>query len=377
VSASSPRLASTTDVQERVRELAATGTAMRIVGRGTWLDAGRPVRADATLALDALTGIVEYVPGDLTLTARTGTSLAELQTAARAHGQWLPLDPWGGDTGSLGATLATATAGPSAGATGLPRDLVLGVEVVTGDGRVVRGGGRVVKNVAGFDLVRLMVGAWGTLGALTEATVRLRALPEVDATLAVSVALPLDELMPAVRRLQPVAAELLAPSLARHVGVGDATTLLVRTAGNAALVRARRRELAEIGDVVDAPTAAWERLRAVEPLGATVVRWSHLPGRLAESWRLAAHAGTLVEGTLAHASLLRGVVRAVLPTDDASRLDAALGVPFDGTTIYERQPATRWSAAAPSPVRGRLARGVRLAFDPHHLLNPGILGETA
>src|SRR4029453_16598216 len=108
------------------------------------------------------------------------------------------LAPWGGDAGSLGATAATATAGPMSGALGTPRDIVIGLEAVTGTGDVVRGGGKVVKNVAGFDLTRLMVGAWGTLGIVTEVSVRLRALPEREATVAVAApnaAPPLSDLL--------------------------------------------------------------------------------------------------------------------------------------------------------------------------------------
>src|SRR5689334_10133501 len=182
--ATTDRLSDTESVRDVVRSAIDRGTRLRVVGRGTWLDAGRPVGNAKAVALDGLTGIVDYTPGDLTLTARAGTPLAEIARATAEHGQWLALAPWGGDAGSLGATAATATAGPMSGALGTPRDIVIGIEAVTGSGQVVRGGGRVVKNVAGFDLTRLMVGAWGTLGILTEVSVRLRGLPEQEATLA-------------------------------------------------------------------------------------------------------------------------------------------------------------------------------------------------
>src|SRR5215211_4142123 len=154
-------------VRDRVRVAVDRRTGLRVLGRGSWLDAGRPVSATESLATRDLSGITEYVPGDLTLTARAGTTLGEIRRATAAHGQWLALDPHGSDEGTLGATIATASAGPLATAFGTPRDLVLGVEFVTGDGVVARGGGRVVKNVAGFDLARLVTGAWGTLGVLT------------------------------------------------------------------------------------------------------------------------------------------------------------------------------------------------------------------
>src|SRR5487761_2642006 len=93
----------TAEIAERIRDAAAHGTRLRVIGRGHWLAANRPVQADATLPLDGYSGIVDYVPGDFTLTARAGTTLAEIARAARDQGQWLALDPLGSDEGSIGA----------------------------------------------------------------------------------------------------------------------------------------------------------------------------------------------------------------------------------------------------------------------------------
>src|SRR5919198_5685090 len=205
---------STAEVQERVRDAAERGAPLRIAGRGTWLDAGRSVRTDHLLSLESLSGVVEYTPGDLTLTARAGTPLDEIARVTRAEGQWLALNPFGAERGTLGATVATASSGPLAHAFGTPRDCVLGLETVTGAGAVVRTGGRVVKNVAGFDLTRLFTGSWGTLAVITEVTVRLRAIPEVDESylLQVEDAAPaLDALLTRLREasLAPLAVELV------------------------------------------------------------------------------------------------------------------------------------------------------------------------
>ncbi|MEO6445005.1 MAG: FAD-binding oxidoreductase, partial [Gemmatimonadaceae bacterium] len=175
----------TADVREMVREAGNRTAPLRIRAGGSWMDAGCPVEPCTELDLSRLRGIREYTPGDLTLTAGPATTLAEIEDATGSHGQWLLLDPVGGALGTLGASLATASCGPLAASGGQPRDLTLGVEFVDGRGTVVRGGGRVVKNVAGFDLVRLLVGSWGTLGVITEVTVRLRALPECERTVAV------------------------------------------------------------------------------------------------------------------------------------------------------------------------------------------------
>lgn len=162
------------EVAEAIRNAAREHKSLRVMGRGTWLGAGHPVSANRPLSLADDAGIVAYTPGDLTITVRGGTTLGEIGAALQSHNQWLALDPDGGPDGTIGATVATCSYGPSAALFGTPRDQVLGMTVVTGSGDIIKPGGRVVKNVAGFDLTRLMIGAWGTLGVITEVTLRLR-----------------------------------------------------------------------------------------------------------------------------------------------------------------------------------------------------------
>jgi glycolate oxidase FAD binding subunit len=269
--ASAVRVTSTADVVDAVRDAKARRASLRIVGRGGWLAAPSPaarIAGDTTdLDLSALAGIVEYVPADLTLTARAGTTLAELDAATAAHGQWCPLLPWGDDYGTVGATFATATNGPAARALGRPRDIALGVEFVDGTGALVRGGGRVVKNVAGFDLTRLTVGAFGSLGVITEVTVRLRARPPVDTTWCLTggagSAVTRAE---AIRRSEivPFACEPLDARLTGALGLPD-DSVLVRLGGNRALVDAARAALASRFTIADADPAAWTKLRALDP----------------------------------------------------------------------------------------------------------------
>ncbi|HEY7408485.1 MAG TPA: FAD-binding protein [Gemmatimonadaceae bacterium] len=367
------------DVRDAVRDATAARAPLRIAGRGTWLHAGRPVHATRTLSLSSLGGVVHYEPGDFTLTARAGTTLAELQSATLPHRQFLALDPFGDPSGTLGATVATAASGPLAYAFGGPRDNVIGLEVVTGDGAVVRCGGRVVKNVAGFDLTRLFTGAWGTLGVITEVSVRLRALPAVDETWA----MPVDDrpehltaLLAALRvaSIAPLAMELASPPLASRVGAGRTTTLLVRLAGNAASVRAQRRVLDTFGDVHDMPGDVWTTVRTAEPPSAIVARLSARPSRMASVWTDAREATAGVPEAMMIASVGRGIARCVLPetTPDVARRLARC----EGSVIFERLPAALWSEIAPSPVSDRLSRDIRERFDPAHVLNPGLLGEA-
>ncbi|MDP1892491.1 MAG: FAD-binding protein [Gemmatimonadaceae bacterium] len=246
-----------------ITESATHHRALRLVGRGTWLDGGAPVASGAEpLHLDAFGGIIEYEPGDLTITVGAATTIAELDAVTAANNQWCPLSPWGSDDGSVGATIATATPGPFAHAMGLPRDLILGLDCVDGTGKVLRPGGRVVKNVAGFDLVRLLTGSWGSLAAITRISLRLRARPAVDETWHV----PLD--VASAARAQDALHRSKTPPIACEVseaGVLDAATsagLLVRIAGNAAVVAAARAEVTALGDARRADSANWTQLRA-------------------------------------------------------------------------------------------------------------------
>jgi glycolate oxidase FAD binding subunit len=370
----------TRSIAERVRAARASVTPVRIVGGGSWLRAGRPSHASERLELGALSGIVEYEPGDLTLTALAGTSLAEIERVTHAEGQWLPLDPPGVPSGTIGATVATASSGPLASAYGTPRDQVLGCELVSGTGDIVRAGGRVVKNVAGFDLVRLMTGAWGTLGALTEVTVRLRALPEIDRTLALDARAEDAWGWLRASAFSPLAAELLTPAIARALGVGVGTTLLLRIGGNAALIRAAMESAATLGATREVDGTVWPALSASEPGDAAVVRLSALPSRIGALWD---RASAIVErvGGHAHATLSRGVVRCVIPSlgaseDEIARLRGVItSLRIDATCIAERLPPSLWPALMPAAAADPLSVRVRRAFDPDRLLNPGILGE--
>jgi len=254
------RPSSLDELAAAITDAAGHGQALRLVGRGTWLEGGAPVDAGAeSLHLDAFSGIVEYEPGDLTITVGAATTIAELDAVTAAHGQWCPLAPWGGDDGSVGATIATATGGPHAHALGLPRDLVLGLECVDGTGKVLRPGGKVVKNVAGFDLVRLLTGSWGSLAAITRISLRLRARPAVDETWMVLVAGDPAAAQHALRQCPtpPVACEVL-PTDARPAF----TPLLVRIAGNAAFVDAARGAVRRLGEAQARDADEWTRLRA-------------------------------------------------------------------------------------------------------------------
>ncbi len=372
--------ASTTEhVQEAVRDAAARGDALRVVGAGTWLHAGRPVRAASSLAVRSLAGIVEYVPGDLTITAWAGTSLEELDRVTAEHGQWLALDPFGVRESTLGATVATGSFGPLAASFGTPRDVVLGLQCVTGDGEIVHGGARVVKHVAGYDLVRLMTGAWGTLGVLTMLTLRLRARAPVDATYAVTVAAPLREWLTAYRAasISPLATELLDGATAAALGAGNQTTALVRVSGNDEAVAAQEKALAELGAIRSVSSHAWAALARRDPSRPSVaLRLSHRSARMADVWESATAIARDVPDAFVHATLERGIARVVLPQIGDADLLSRLRQPSECARVFEVLPASLWPEVAPSAASDPLSQRVRAAFDPERRLNPGILGEA-
>lgn len=365
-------------VRDRVRVALENGTRLRIVGARSWLDAGRTVSADEDLEATN-GGIVEYVPGDLTITVRAGTPLADIAHTVAANHQWLPLDPFGDAAGTIGATIATGSAGPLAHAFGTPRDQVIGLGFVTGRGDYVRSGGRVVKNVAGFDLTRLLIGSWGTLGVITDATLRLRARPAADATVALVLSEESTRWRQALEQVAdaPLASnamELLNGAMSDALGLERDPLLLVRLGGNEEAVAAQRAVLARIGEIRDLEVSVWKRLRAIEPEDAAVARFSGPLAEFPSLWRQLERALEAAQPLL-HATLARGIVRCIVPAHAARDLLTVELQHAGIARIFERLPADAW-AAAPFPANDALSRRVRDAFDPAHILNPGILGQT-
>ena len=309
------------------------------------------------------------------------------------------LDPAGADVGTIGATIATASVGPLAHGIGTVRDIVLGLEVVSGNGIVTRSGGKVVKNVAGFDLVRLQTGAWGTLGIITEASLRLRARPEVEET----VALELDARTPLLAHLvrlrnltlSPLAIELIGAPLASSLEISDQQIFLIRLGGNETRVQAQRAQLATLGSLISCDTNVWNSLRRIEQSFASTsagaalhasARVSHLPSQLPLAW---SHVHSELSSVslapvFARATISRGMVRVVVPQPpamSANEYQTAIAsvtrtlAPPGGHVVWEQLPADAWSDV-PSSVADKLSRGLQHTFDPDSRCNSGILGAT-
>ena len=168
----------------RIRAAGAAGTSLRIRGGGTKDFYGGALEGEV-LDTQVYAGIIDYEPTELVITARAGTSLAAIESAMRARGQMLAFEPPRyAQGGTLGGAVASGLSGPRRPYAGAVRDLVLGVKVLDGTGEHLTFGGQVMKNVAGFDVSRLMTGALGTLGVITEVSLKCQPLPRTEATVA-------------------------------------------------------------------------------------------------------------------------------------------------------------------------------------------------
>jgi glycolate oxidase FAD binding subunit len=176
------------DVADALRRASDAGTSIVIRGAGTKDGWGRmPSRIDAVLDMRRLNRILAHEHGDMTATIEAGATLGEVNAALAIHGQTLPLDPPHGDRATIGGLLATNDSGPLRHRYGTPRDLVIGIQLATTDGVLSKAGGQVVKNVAGYDLSKLVTGSFGSLAAIVSATFKLAPLPAASRTMRIAV----------------------------------------------------------------------------------------------------------------------------------------------------------------------------------------------
>jgi glycolate oxidase FAD binding subunit len=372
-----------------VATLAERGIGAIVRGGGTRIGFGNAPRgARVLLSTQQITGVLEVDAEEGVARARAGTPLAELRDAVFDAGWLLPFDAPGART-TLGGVLATAAIGPRHLGFGRPRDLVLGLDVVLGDGARTRCGGRVVKNVTGYDLMKLQIGAHGAFGVITAAWLRLRPQPECERTLAASIDGDADAIARAVaaaRRASARVCALVDSNFGFVVEPSRATTagwlLIVELAGDEAAVARDAAQLASDLGAADASPGAIARLRSLqgENFGPAGLRFrvSALPSRLpavfdalsaADAALLVYPGAGLVIARIALDTVAdtAGVERAWL----ATRAAACAG---GGSVVLEAAPP--WAKVA-RDVFGdpgdewRLARALKARFDPAGILNPG------
>lgn len=337
------------------RQAETDGLAVIPWGGGTHMDLGfAPVRYDVALDMTGLKGVVEYHPDDLVLTVLAGTTLAEVDEVVRPQGLRLALDPPWPERATVGGVLAANASGPLRHVYGTARDLVLGMKVALTGGTEVKGGGRVVKNVSGYDLVRLFVGSLGTLGAIFEATFKLMPRPAVQETLAIECDGP-ETCEAWLSRL--CGSDFAPASVELHRDGG--WFLLVGLEGERELVASQRLALPAGGAVPPGPSDA-----------DTVLKVSVLPGDVVR-YAAAAPAGATVVGA-AGVGVLRVHLAQGSPASVRTLREAAQAM--GGTLVVERAPAALkaevdvWGPVGDSL---ELMRQIKQTVDPHGMFSPG------
>ena len=370
-------------------------------GGGTKMWVGSPPsRIGMVLALKRLDRILEHEPGDLTVTVEAGVPFDRLQAELGKRGQWLSLDPAASDRATVGGILASDASGPRRHLYGTARDLVIGLTVIGADGRAVRGGGKVVKNVAGYDLPKLYIGSFGTLGILVEATFKLRPRPDVDRL----VIARFDRLKDAGQGaravlgsdLIPSALELVDGETLRRLGHGGGAALLVGLDGIALQVDWEVAELDRLlgplglvgSRVLDGPEReeTWRTLGGLGRPGhdsmAAVMKWAVLPTRLAELMdagavaaqrhglgaAMAAHAGVGIVTAILSGGAEPGAVVATLTEWRALANGAGGHAMVEWAPLAVKERVAVWDAPGPTL---RLMKGIKERLDPSGILNPG------
>ena len=340
-------------------------------GGGTRIGVGDPPEQyDSAVDLTGLAGIVEHSQADLVCTVRAGTTLAELASVLGASGQRWPVEAPRPERATVGGTIASAAAGPSRLRYQHPRDWIIGCTAVLGDGTITRAGGRVVKNVTGYDLTRLYSGSFGTLVALAEVTLKLMAVPERTATLRATAV----DLRDALR----IAAELRAThlpldALAVVTGgaaqkVGDArTSVFIRVAGPDAAVERVTSAVRERSGATHFDARVWGDITSL-PANADRVARAGWPAGHDVPFGLDLSNAVIYPGS--------GIafVLSALDVDTFGRMRANLEA-VDGALVVERADADFKRAVGGAWGRPRvplaIARALKDRFDPHGVLAPG------
>lgn len=371
-------------IAEIVRKAEADGLTLAAVGSARTLEQIRRAPVDLAISLARMNRVVAYEPDDMTVIAEAGLTVGSLNRMTATRGQRLPVDPPEPDAATLGALIAAAKAGPIRLSEGTVRDLLIGVRFVDHEGRLVHGGGQVVKNVAGYDLMKVMTGSFGTLGIIFEATFKVRPIPP-NYTVAIA---PFDNLEGAfeaaiaLNNSVPLThLEVLSPALARNFADRDGFLVIAGAAGNMAEVKSVSGRMNEILGggigIAGANEAAqtYERLRDLEFEDASIAaQIAVMPLQLPQSLKslgveFRAHAGSGVaqiylagesSPTEAHQAVARWRAAAREGRGNLRVLKAAESI-RPGLAFFDEPPA---------PALG-LMRRMKTTFDPHGIFNPG------
>ncbi|HEY6024531.1 MAG TPA: glycolate oxidase subunit GlcE [Pseudolabrys sp.] len=387
------------EVEDAVRWALGNDKSLELVGQGTKRAIGRPSQTDLTLDLSALTGVTLYEPAELVLSARAGTPIVEIAALLEKNNQELAFEPLdygpllGGEAnrGTLGGTIAANLSGPRRIKAGAARDHFLGLTAITGRGETIKSGGRVVKNVTGYDLCKLLAGSWGTLAAMTDLTIKVLPRAETEATVLVG-GLNDARACAAMSVAMGSSCDVSgAAHLPDHVaswfdGVPrpEASTVL-RLEGFVPSVAHRKEALARLmknfGPVAlldEANSRAlWLSVRNVKPFAAEAARGRPL-------WRISVAPGKAHEIAAAITPAAQmfydwagGLIWVAMPfaeEPDAASIRGAVAARGGHATLVRAPTAVRAAMdvfAPEEPALRALNRRVKESFDPKAVLNPG------
>lgn len=361
-------------------------------GGGTMLDLGAPLRrAEVALSLEKINRVLDYQPANLTVRTEAGITLDALNQTLAQHGQFLPLDPPFPDRAMIGGILATNVSGALRVRYGSARDLLIGIRVALADGQIVKGGGQVVKNVAGYDLPKLFIGSLGTLGVIVEATFKLAPLPKKSATVFAAFENLDNACAVATKILQspllPSGLEILNRSASLALGLGDGIALVTRFDGVANAIEREAgdvekwsRENGSMATTIMGDRASlWARLRDFIFEKETVIKIGVLPTQIgeigAEAERLAQE-HDIASSFIAHAI---GIMFIAFEgdLDHISNLITALRksvITKNGHVTIQRAPcALRERVDVWGPLQSDfgIMQKLKKEFDPNGILNPG------
>jgi glycolate oxidase FAD binding subunit len=368
------RPATILDLANLVKQTRAAKQGVYPVGGRTTLEVGLPpIKPGIALDTTALNRVIDYPARDMTITVQAGITLEALQAQLAKEGQWLPVDVASPDKATLGGAIALNQSGPRRLGYGTLRDYVIGISFVTDDGVEVKAGGRVVKNVAGYDLMKLQIGAVGTLGVVTQVTLKVKPKPEASAVLAFSCASDslagiLDLLHASKSR--PVAVEVLNPAAWRATGIGvPVASEWVIAVGFEEKAATVAWQLATLRDELKAAPVAeitevsprvdvWSAITGLQlrPESRFISKTSVLPSRLAD-------AVTKSSASLIHAHGLTGVIW----THDDTPTDGAM---VRRCTAEAKKSQAVWGKPT---ADWDLMRHVKKTLDPDNVFNPGRL----
>jgi glycolate oxidase FAD binding subunit len=339
--------------------------------------AGPAGQADVTVSTSQLKRILAYEPRDLTISVEAGIPYTELSAALAKNHQMIPLDPPFSDQATIGGIVASNSSGPRRRLYGTARDLVIGMQFATLDGKLIQSGGMVVKNVAGLDMGKLMIGSWGTLAALASVNFKLLPVPAVERTMLLSVDSPAsafeirDRLIRSV--LQPSAIDFLNLLAAAELGYRKAL-LAIEFGGNEAVIERCRQEVSKWGAFVeqsaDGASRIWSRIRNYTPrfleksTAGAMVRISTTLSGMREV--IEALDGPVI------ARAGSGVIYAYFSLASSAAKWMAANARW--TSVMEYAPVADKSKLTLWPSPGKdleIMKRVKEMFDPHNLLNRG------